>query len=95
MDENSYEEDAVKVRDRTSGTDDGTPEEAHRPIRDVVLMTKNVNEKMQRVINHYLRACESTSTIRLSKGGFYIENLRTSITIEERNVATRERSERR
>ena len=43
MDENGDEEDAIKVRDRSSGTNDSAPEEAHGPIGDVVLVISNVN----------------------------------------------------
>ena len=42
VDEDGDEEDAVEIRDRSGGTNDGTPEEAHDPIGDVVLMTPNL-----------------------------------------------------
>lgn len=42
MDENGDEEDTVEVRDRSGGADDNTPEEAHGPVGNVVLVTKNV-----------------------------------------------------
>ena len=42
VDEDGNEEDAVEIRDRSGSTNDGTPEEAHDPIGDVVLMTPNV-----------------------------------------------------
>lgn len=43
MDKNGDEEDAVEVRDGSSGTDDSTPEEAHSPVGDVVLVTPSVS----------------------------------------------------
>ena len=42
VDEDGDEEDAVEIRDGSGGTNDGTPEEAHDPIGDIVLMTPNV-----------------------------------------------------
>ena len=41
VNENGDEEDAIEVRDRSSGADDSTPEEAHNPIGDVVLSVSN------------------------------------------------------
>ena len=51
MDEDGDEEDAVKVRDRSSGANDSTPQETHNPVGDVILVVSNVS----RVIYDALR----------------------------------------
>ena len=43
VDEDSDEEDAVEVRYGSGGADDSTPEEAHRPVGDVVLAEPSVS----------------------------------------------------
>ena len=95
VDEDGDEEDAVKVRDRSSGADDSTPEEAHGPIGDVVLVMSNVNRATRCATNQHIRVCGSTSTIHSLKGGFCRHSPKIMITIGERKVATHERSERR
>ena len=43
MDEDGDEEYAIEVRDRSSSADDSTPEEAHSPVGDVVLMMETIS----------------------------------------------------
>lgn len=38
VDEDSDEEDAIEIRDRSSGANNSAPEEAHGPVGDVVLV---------------------------------------------------------
>ena len=94
MNEDGDKEDGIKVRDRSRGADDSTPQDAHNPVGDVVLGVLNVSRAMYGVAtNRDLRAFESTSTIHSSKGGFYRHDLRSALTTGRRKIATHERFE--
>jgi len=43
VDEDGDEKDAIEVGDRSSSADDSTPEEAHSPVGDIVLVMSNVS----------------------------------------------------
>lgn len=96
VDQDSDEEDAIEVRDGSSGTNDSAPEEAHNPVGDVILVTPNVS-RVQRAAgptetHGFARvppppACQKAVSADITLG--------TTMTGGRERVFTHERSEQR